>query len=110
MSDLMNNPFDAIWQKLITIEDFFRHMPNNADTSEYLLIDAAAVFLSSTPNALRVMASKKQIPHCKKQGKLYFKKTDLIEWFESGRVEVEQINGNDLLLINKNNKGAKKYD
>lgn len=108
MSEIINNPFEAIWEKLNNIEDFFKHMPNNANTVEYLLIDAAALFLSSTPNAIRVMASKKQIPHCKKQGKLFFKKADLIEWLESGRVEVSQFTGDDLLIVK--NKGAKKYE
>jgi len=30
------------------------------------------------------MVSQKEIPYIKKQGKLFFRQSDLIEWLESG--------------------------
>ncbi len=72
--------------------------------SEYLDIKAASLFLSKTPNALRVMAFKNQIDFIKKQGRLYFLKSDLIAWMESGRVEADVINVEDILIKNKGTK------
>lgn len=81
----MVNPFETLLDRLENIENFLKSNPANSEP-QYLLIDSAADFISSTPNAIRVMVSKKQIPHIKKQGKLFFLKSDLIDWLESGRI------------------------
>jgi hypothetical protein len=76
-------------QKLRSIEYFLQHIhaanPHQSQVNNtYFKIDKAATFLSTTPNALRVMVCKNQIPFIKKQGKLFFWQNDLAEWLESG--------------------------
>lgn len=85
----MDNPFEIIEQRLRSIEDFLQqihaaslqHIPS---AEVYLKIDQAAAFLSKTPNALRVMVSKNQVPYIKKHGRLFFRQRDLVEWLEGG--------------------------
>lgn len=89
----MNNPFSIIDHRLKVIEDLLQRihgdeLQSNARCETYLKIDKAAEFLSTTPNALRVMVSKNQIPYLKKMGKLFFRQSDLIEWLENGNIEL----------------------
>lgn len=80
--------FELIEQRLRSIEYFLQQI-NAANLQQgqvndaYLKIDKAAAFLSTTPNALLVMVSKGQVPSIKKQGKLYFRRNDLVEWLET---------------------------
>lgn len=83
----MDNPFSILDARLRSIEELLLRVHGDetqAIKSEtYLKIDGAAEFLSTTPNALRVMVSKNKIPYLKKMGKLFFRKSDLIQWLES---------------------------
>lgn len=86
----MENPFEKIDQRLRSIEYFLQQM--HADSHEqtkspgaYLKIDKAAEFLSTTPNALRVMVSKNQIPFIKKHRRLFFREKDLVDWLEGSK-------------------------
>lgn len=100
MSQLSINPFDVIIDKLNKIETSLSYHSHKDTDPIYLKIDKAATFLSLTPNALRVMVHKNQITYIKKQGKIYFNKTELIEWLESGRVNLvtEQIEPLSILI------------
>lgn len=82
------NPYEVLFDKLASIEAVLlnRQPLTSAQAETYLKIDKAAEFLSTSPNALRVMASKGQIPHIKKHSKLFFRQSELIEWLESGSV------------------------
>jgi archaeosine-15-forming tRNA-guanine transglycosylase len=82
----------------------------NSQTSnipEILDSTGAAELLHKTPNAIRVMVCNNQIPYFKKNHKLFFKRSELLEYVESGRVEVQKaIEPVDALVVNKK-KGAK---
>ena len=85
----MDNLFSIIGHRLKVIEDLLQkihseELRSDAGQVTYLKVDKAAEFLSTTPNALRVMVNKNQIQYIKKQGKLFFRQSDLIEWLESG--------------------------
>ena len=67
----------------------------------YLKIEKAAEFLSISSGALRVMVTRGQVPHIKRMGKLYFLQSDLIEWFEGGRVAAHSTSEENILVINK---------
>lgn len=88
----MDNPFEIIEQRLRRIEYFLQQihaasLQHNQTGDVYLKIDKAAAFLSKTPNALRVMVSKNQVPYIKKQGRLFFRQKDLVEWLEDDSLE-----------------------
>lgn len=70
----------------------------------YLTPNEAGEFLNRSVNAIRVMVCKKQIPYIKKGGKLYFLKSELIDYLESGRVEIEPTNAVDVLNKKRPNK------
>lgn len=77
----MDNPFSIINHRLKVIEDLLQRihedeLQSNAKCETYLKIDKAAEFLSTTPNALRVIVSKNKIPYLKKMGKLFFRQSD----------------------------------
>ena len=83
----MDNPFVSIKQRLKNIEILFQRIYSDKlqgidTTGNYYKINRAAEFLSSTPNSLRVMVNKNQISYIKKQGQLFFRQSDLIEWLE----------------------------
>ncbi|TSA31490.1 MAG: DNA-binding protein [Porphyromonadaceae bacterium] len=53
---------------------------------EYLTQDQAARFLGLSKSALYSMTSKNEIAYHKKGRRNYFKKSDLRNWIESGRI------------------------
>jgi len=75
------------------IEDYNQKNPqaglNNPNPNllpEFLIQDQAARFLGISKSALYTMTSKNVIPYHKKGRRNYFKKSDLIQWIESGRI------------------------
>jgi len=82
------NPYEVLFDKLTNIEAVLlnRQPVISAPAEEYLKIEKAAEFLSTSPNAVRVMANKGQIRYIKKSNKLFFRQSDLIDWLESGSV------------------------
>jgi hypothetical protein len=78
-----------------------RELKESMGVPTYLKVSKAAEYLSMSENALRVMCFKGQIKYIKKQGKLYFRLVDLIEWFESGSSEEDEIDAESILLANK---------
>jgi hypothetical protein len=99
----MDSQLETIQRKLDCIEAMLLTNPSSSQGTieAYLPSSKAAEFLSVTPNSLRLMVHKKQINHIKKNGKLFFRRSDLIEWFESGSVAVDQVEAESILLINK---------
>jgi excisionase family DNA binding protein len=58
---------------------------------EYLNVEQACDYLSISKSSLYKLTSSGSIKHCKPGGKvLMFKKKDLIEFIESGRVETNE--------------------
>lgn len=99
------NPFAILEQRLHNIEVMLLEckLGGSSTTVEpsYKTIEQAAHFLGRTPNALRVMVSKRQIPFIKKHGKLYFRTNDIIDWLESGSIDAEDNSPEENLAINK---------
>lgn len=95
------NPFDVIINKLHLIEHTLAIKQPDPNAIPYLKTEEAAAFLSTNTNTLRVMACKKQIPHIKKHRKLYFRRSDLVDWLESGSVDASIGAPEDILLLNK---------
>lgn len=57
---------------------------------EVLDIEEAALLTGYKVKGLYTLTSEKRIPHYKKNGKLYFKKSELEEWLTENRVLTEQ--------------------
>jgi hypothetical protein len=76
--------------KLTTLEDILRSMQNSTkdkngmSQEEYLTVDKTAEFLDCS--SAYVYQLKTKIPHVLRGARLYFKKSDLIEYMDRGRV------------------------
>ena len=55
-------------------------------SKEVLTAEEAAVFTGYTTKGIYAMTSEKRIPHYKKNGKLYFRKQELVEWMTQRKV------------------------
>jgi excisionase family DNA binding protein len=58
------------------------------DNSEFLDAEQAAKFLKIAKQTLYQLNSQGKLPSIKKEGKLYFKKADLLDWLNSGKKNV----------------------
>lgn len=58
---------------------------NNLATKEILTVNEAAQFLDLKPAYVYQLTSKRLIPFCRPGRKLYFQKSDLIEWVRKSR-------------------------
>jgi len=54
------------------------------DNDELLTVDEAAKFLKVTRPTIYGYLYNKQIPNLKKRGRVYFKKSELIAWLQTG--------------------------
>lgn len=64
--------------------------------------DEAAAFLGISPKTIYQLTSSRTIKHMSKGNKLYFLKSDLLEYLESGRVKTkEQLTDLDSPVIRK---------
>jgi hypothetical protein len=96
----MINPFEIFDKRLENIEMLLLNLKHHEPT--YLPVNPASDLLACSPNALRVKVCKGQIPYIKKGGKLFFLESDLIDYLESGRVDVKKaIEPVDALVANK---------
>jgi hypothetical protein len=98
MSEMENiNPFQILAKHLVRIEEMLevviedmelnRHSPVGIQ-SELLSISEAAAFLVLSKQA--VYRNIARIPHYKRNGRLYFKRQELIEYVEGGKCIVRK--------------------
>lgn len=95
----MTNPFEIISNRLSNIESLLldiKHAPQTTDTApqdELLTIEQAADFLSLSVPTLYAKTSTKAIPFMKRGKRLYFSRTELMEYLKAGRskTRAEQI-------------------
>jgi excisionase family DNA binding protein len=97
----MNNPFEVIEARLSSIENLILDLKHNPQTVEptdqpeqLLTIQEAAEFLSLTVPTMYSKVSKREIPCMKRSKRLYFSRTELMEYVKAGRkksnAEIEQ--------------------
>ena len=105
----MENPFELIIEKLNLIETLLKHQKGidpkiytSQPLKEVLTLNEAADFLCQSKSSLYKKTAYWTIPHYKVGKKLYFKRTDLIEWIEKHRVKTrEDIERDALAYISK---------
>ena len=97
----MNNPFQLIDARLSSIEDLLldiKHQPKEVEPNEtpeqFLTIQEAAQLLNLTVPTLYSKVSRRELPVMKRGKRLYFSKTELIDYIKDGRkksnFEIEQ--------------------
>ena len=80
---MMLDKLDKLEEMVRTIKDANQDK-NGMDQEQYLTVEKTSLFLDcSTPY---VYTLKTRIPHVLRGARLYFKKSDLIEYMDRGRV------------------------
>jgi len=97
----MSNPFEVIEARLSSIENLIldlKHQPTKVEPTDQpeqlLTIQEAAEFLSLTVPTMYSKVSKGELPVMKRSKRLYFSRTELLEYLKDGRkksnAEIEQ--------------------
>lgn len=85
----MNNPFEQLNDRLSKIEDILLNLTqepkNEANADELLVIEDAAKFLNLAVPTIYGKVSNNSIPYNKQGKRLYFLKSELIEYIKQGR-------------------------
>ncbi len=105
----MENPFELVLEKLNSIENLLKNQKGidpkiytSQPLKEVLTLNEAAEFLCQSKSSLYKRTMEWTIPHYKVGKKLYFKRTDLIEWIEKHRVKTrDEIELEALAYISK---------
>ena len=88
----MENPFDIIVQRLDSIEKLLNELSKNAnnfnhqkETDEIMTVEQLSDYLTIARQTIYEKCSKKEIPYFKAGKRLYFKKSVINDWINSGR-------------------------
>jgi excisionase family DNA binding protein len=65
--------------------EFMQPGNGGSPLEEIMTIDVAAKFLSLSKSRIYKLTSGREIPHSKKGKRLYFKRSELIEWISKGK-------------------------
>ena len=97
----MTNPFEEIAAQLNRMEAMIERLSKERVTPKApeppadlgpLTIDQAAAFLRLSKGTLYGLVHRKAIPHCKSRKRLYFDRSQLLNWINAGHQQtVEQI-------------------
>lgn len=71
----------------LTVGQLLNILNGKTRAANYLNTIEAAEMIKKTPNALRQIVHRREIPTIKRGNSLYFLESDLIEWMEKGRRE-----------------------
>ena len=109
----MNNPFEVIEARLSSIENLLldlKHNPKTVEPTEQpeqlLTIQEAAEFLSLTVPTMYSKVSKGELPVMKRGKRLYFSRTELLEYLKGGRKKSNaEIEAEAKAYLSNNKKG-----
>ncbi|MNT62317.1 Helix-turn-helix domain protein [compost metagenome] len=87
----MENPFEIILAKLNNIEKAIEKLntPSNSD-DDFMNIEQAASFVGLSKATVYGLTHERKIPHFKVGKRLYFKKSDIVNWITSTKVKTKQ--------------------
>ncbi len=82
---------DLLSDIAILLRSEIQALPKPEKIKPFLSIDEVAELTDLAKQTVYTMTHKKQIPFIKKGGKLLFERKKILEWLESGCVEVETL-------------------
>lgn len=86
LKDLENLIRQCLKDELALIAD--RPIKGEHNQSQILNINQAAKFLNLAKPTVYALTSKKKVPFFKTGKKLYFKRSELLEWIEAGKQKI----------------------
>lgn len=85
------NPFDALHRKLDALSYKVDKLTQPKATGQHLKEWGDVAFASQItgykPATIYIKAGRGEMPHIKRDGKLWFEKTALLKWIETGIIE-----------------------
>mgnify|MGYP001766883468 CR=1 FL=1 len=90
--DDLPNAVSQLAEKLNQIEELIRSQKNQPQVEEdkLLTIKEASRLLSLTVPTVYGLVQRREIPVCKKGKRLYFSKSEVIEWIKTGRKKTNE--------------------
>ena len=77
----MENPFEIILEKLNSIEKAIEKLKTASnDDEDFMNIDQVSSFIDLAKPSVYGLVNKRKIPHFKSGKRLYFKKSDIVQW------------------------------
>ena len=87
----MENPFEIIIEKLNSIEKAIGKLSITTKSEEdFMNIDQVSGFIGLAKPTVYGLIHKKKIPYFKASSRLYFKKSEIVNWITSSRVKTTQ--------------------
>lgn len=86
----MMNPFEVLNQKLDTVLSELRKQvkpQQGTNGKEWGNVDFACKVTGYKPATIYLKVHKGEIPHTKRDGKLWFERTALLKWIETGVIQ-----------------------
>jgi len=87
----MENPFEALHRKLdaltYQVQKLSQPKPTGSNLKEWGGVDFASQITGYKPQTIYTKAGRGEIQHIKRDGKLWFEKTALLKWIETGIIE-----------------------
>ena len=102
----MENPFEIILEKLEHIQNAISLIEKKsaADEQKFLNIDQVSDFIGLSKSSVYGLTHKRIIPHYKNGKRLYFNKSEIVDWITSCKVvtnEDMRMNVDEYLFKNR---------
>ena len=87
----MENPFEVILEKLNNIEKAIEKLNTSSNSDDdFMNIEQVASFVGLSKATVYGLTHERKIPHFKAGKRLYFKKSDIVNWITKNRVNTKQ--------------------
>ena len=102
----MENPFELILERLDRIENAIQNLnliSSKSNIDEVMDIAEVAAFIKLTKPTIYGLTHQNTIPYYKNGKKLYFRKSEIVEWLFSKRIKTQHdidMEVNEYLLKN----------
>lgn len=87
----IHNPFEALHRKLdaltYKVDKLSQPKATGQNLKEWGDVAFASQITGYAPQTIYTKAGRGEIPHIKRDGKLWFEKTALLKWIETGVIE-----------------------
>jgi excisionase family DNA binding protein len=89
----MENPFEIILEKLNSIEkaiEKLNTLSNRDNYAVFMNIEQVASFVGLSKATIYGLTHERSIPHFKTGKRLYFKKSEIVNWITTSKVNTKQ--------------------
>lgn len=87
----MEKPFEIILEKLNSIEKALEKLnTTKKEVDDFMNIEQVSSFIGLSKQTIYGLTHKQKIPYFKASKRLYFKKSDIVNWITSSKVKTKQ--------------------